>query len=73
MATLPESLETRIENFLGKINGQTALKEALGEKSVLSFLSTEVKQGMVPDADIIFDLNNDSFRTDAEILVNKYY
>ena len=72
-ATLSESLETRIENFLGKIKGQIALKEALGEKPMLSFLSAEVKQGMVPDGKIIFDMNVDSFRTDAEILIDKYY
>jgi hypothetical protein len=70
---MPQSLETRIANFLHKLKGQIALREALQGAGELPFLENTVKLGLVPDTNIIFDFNSEFFCSHGSNLVKKYY
>jgi hypothetical protein len=70
---LPESLETCISNFIEKLKGQIALREALEGKCELSFLDGTVREATVADTQLIFDFNISFFKTHAVNLVMKYY
>jgi hypothetical protein len=70
---LPETLETRIENVITKIEGQIALREALGGKSELFFLRAIVNSGRDLNSGAIYELQISDFKSHAENLIRKYY
>jgi len=71
--SLPESLETRIANFVQKLKGQIILRETLQGTAELLFLESAVKYGIVPGKGLIFDFNDEYFRNHGTNLVKKYY
>ena len=71
--SLPESLETRIANFVQKLKGQIILRETLQGSTELSLLESAVKYGIVPGTGLIFDFNDEFFRSHGTNLVKKYY
>jgi hypothetical protein len=68
-----ESLETRIANFKGKLNGLIEANETLLEKSELNFLNGSTKETTVYGTNLIYDFDDVLFREDATELVMKYY
>ncbi len=72
-SSLPESLETRISNFIQKIKGQIALREALTGKNELMFLESAIISNVDSQTNCIFDFNADFFCEHGRNLVNKYY
>lgn len=73
LVSLPESLETRIENFISKLKAQIELREAIVGGSDLMFLEQVVDEGRVPGTNIIYDFNVDFFYRHGRNLVEKYY
>jgi len=71
--SLPESLETRVANFVQKLKGQIILRETLQGSTELSLLESAVKYGIVPGKGLIFDFNDEFFRSHGTNLVKKYY
>jgi hypothetical protein len=72
-AGLPESLETRIANFIDKLKGQIAQAEALGEKGELPILENSVREGTVYGTNFIYNLDGEGFKEVAENLVKRYF
>ena len=71
--SLPDSLETRISNFIQKLKGQIALKEALTGESELMFLESQVSSGMDSQRNCLYDFDAGFFREHGSNLVIKYY
>ena len=72
-ASLPQSLETRISNFIHKLKGQITFLENLSDESVLSFLEYKVHAVTDKKTNCIYDFNPDSFCSCGKNLVIKYY
>jgi hypothetical protein len=68
-----ESLETRIANFKGKLNGLIEANETLLEKSELNFLNGKTKETTVCGTNLIYDFDEESFRSAGTELVMKYF
>jgi len=75
---LPNSLETKVKNFIMKIEGQIELREALQGKTFVQSLKGAFAAGMTKDkrtgqTDIIFDFDIEYFYEHGENLIKKYY
>ena len=73
IVTPGESLETSISNFIQKLKGQIALKEALTGENELMFLEAQVNTGMDSQRNCLYDFDTGFFREHGSNLVKKYY
>jgi hypothetical protein len=71
--SLPKPLETRIANFIQKIEGQIILREMLPKEITLGTLKGIVDSATAPDTNVIYDFNSDEFLRHGTNLVKKYY
>jgi len=68
-----ESLEIRIANFKRKVEGQIEAREALGGKISLNLLDGTAREIAVFGTNLIYDFDDESFRTEGTELLNKYF
>jgi len=71
--SLPKPLETRIANFIQKLEGQIILREMLPKEITLGTLKGIVDSATAPDTNVIYDFNSDEFLRHGTNLVKKYY
>ena len=71
--SLPNPLETRIANFIQKLEGQIIIREMLPKEITLGTLKGIVASATAPKTNVIFDFNSDEFHRHGTNLVKKYY
>jgi len=71
--SLPKPLETRIANFIQKLEGQIILREMLPKEITLGTLKGIVDSATVPGTNVMYDFNSDEFLRYGTNLVKKYY
>jgi hypothetical protein len=67
------SLETSIANFKSKVQGQIEAREALVGKSSLNFLDGTSREIKVFGTNLIYDFDDESFRTEGTELLLKFF
>ncbi len=71
--SLPQSLETRVSNFIQKLKGQVALIEFVGVKGLIFDLEFHIHRLTEETTNCIYDFDTEYFCSRGKNLVNKYY